>query len=79
MPGGAGAVEPLRDEDLARRASQILCWALALPPDAIRVKAREGWITLTGTVAGASEKNATQAAVAKTPGLLGLINLIEVV
>lgn len=40
---------------------------------------REGWITLTVTVAGPSRKTEAQAAVAKTPGLLGLINLIEVV
>lgn len=67
-----------RDADLARRADQILRWTPTLPPDAVRVKAREGWITLTGTVAGPDQKSAAQAAVARTPGLLGLINLIEV-
>lgn len=89
VPGVRGVVEQVtvrlpaarrpRDEDLARRAAQILEWTMAVPPDAIRVKAREGWITLTGTVAGPSQKTEAQAAVAKTPGLLGLINLIEVV
>lgn len=67
-----------RDEDLARQAAQILDGAIRLPPNAVRVKAREGWITLTGTVAGQSQKSEAQAAVARTPGLLGLINLIEV-
>lgn len=72
------AAQRPRDEDLARRADLILRWTMTLPPDAIRVKAREGWITLTGTVAGPSQKSEAQAAVATIPGLLGLINLIDV-
>ena len=88
VPGVRGVVEQVkvrlpntrrpRDEDLARQAARILDGAIGLPPDAIRVKARDGWITLTGTVTGPSEKSEVQAAVARTPGLLGLINLIEV-
>lgn len=72
------AAQRPRDEDLARRADLVLRWTMTPPPDAIRVKAREGWITLTGTVAAPSQKSEAQAAVATIPGLLGLINLIDV-
>lgn len=73
------AAKPPRDEDLAQRAVQMLDWNAIVPKKAIQVKVQEGWITLSGKVEWQYQKSEAQAAVNRLHGVLGIINLIEVV
>lgn len=69
---------PPRDEDLARRAVQMLDWSVSVPPNAIQVKVQDGWVTLTGEVAWQYQKEEAQAALKRLSGVAGIINMIEV-
>ncbi|WP_419951660.1 BON domain-containing protein [Methylobacterium sp.] len=73
----AGELPP-RDEDVAKRAVQMLDWCVTIPDNAIQVKVQDGWITLTGEVAWQYQKEEAQAALKRLSGVVGIINLIEV-
>jgi osmotically-inducible protein OsmY len=73
----AGEALP-RDEDLAKRAVQMLDWSVTVPPNAIQVGLQDGWITLTGEVAWQYQKEEAQAALKRLGGVSGIINMIEV-
>lgn len=69
---------PPRDEDLAKRAVQMLDWSVTVPENAIQVKVQDGWLTLTGQVAWQYQKEEAQAALKRLSGVAGIINMIEV-
>jgi osmotically-inducible protein OsmY len=69
---------PPRDEDLAKRAVQMLDWSVTVPPNAVQVKVQDGWVTLTGEVAWQYQKEEAQAALKRLSGIAGIINQIEV-
>ncbi|MBY0260559.1 BON domain-containing protein [Methylobacterium sp.] len=73
----AGEALP-RDEDLARRAVQMLDWSVTVPPNAVQVKVQDGWITLTGAVPWQYQKEEAQAALKRLTGVAGIINQITV-
>lgn len=65
------------DDEIARRALQMLKWNVALPDD-LQVIVRDGWITLTGSVGWQYQKNSAEKDVRKLNGVRGVINNIEI-
>jgi osmotically-inducible protein OsmY len=66
------------DEDIAHRAVRMLDWNVWVPKGAIQVNVRDGVVTLTGKVEWQYQKTEAHAAVNHLPGILGLVDLIEV-
>lgn len=66
------------DDDIARRAADMLDWNVSVPKAAIQVKVQKGWITLTGKVEWQFQKNAAIDSVRNLAGVVGLSNLIEI-
>ena len=38
------------DDEIAKRAADILAWDARVPDEVIQIKVQNGWVTLTGTV-----------------------------
>lgn len=73
-----GRDKPPHDEDLAKRAVQMLDWNVVVPKDAVQVKVQGGCLTLTGTVEWQYQKAEAKAALNRLPGVVSIVNLIEV-
>ena len=71
-PGAHGVT----DEDIARRAVQMLNWDVVLPDDAVKVKVSRGWVTLEGQVDWDYQRRGAESDVRKLSGVLGVINQI---
>ncbi|HWU49644.1 MAG TPA: BON domain-containing protein [Asticcacaulis sp.] len=65
------------DDDLARRAIQIIDWDTTVP-DTIKVKVQDGWVTLSGQVNWQFQRVNAENAVRKLSGVAGLTNQITV-
>jgi osmotically-inducible protein OsmY len=65
------------DEDIAKRALNILEWNDVIPSDGVQVKVSKGWVTLSGEVAWQYQKKAAEDAVRKMTGVMGVINNIS--
>ncbi|GEO99582.1 BON domain-containing protein [Methylobacterium haplocladii] len=70
--------KPPLDEDLAKRAVQLLDWNVVVPKGAVQVKVQGGCLTLTGTVEWQYQKAEAKAAPNRLPGVVSIVNLIEV-
>ncbi len=68
----------MADDQIAERAINIISWNAQIPNDAVMVKVQKGWVTLTGSVAWNYQKRATESAVCKLAGVVGVSNMIEV-
>ena len=66
------------DDEIAKRALDILRWDATLPADTMRVLVRDGWITLTGKVNWYYQKKNADDDVRKLSGVHGVINNIEI-
>ncbi len=66
------------DDEIAKRAIDILAWDVSVPHDRIQVKVQQGWITLTGDVDWFYQKQSAENAVRKLTGLTGVNNLIAI-
>ncbi|MBY5344437.1 BON domain-containing protein [Rhizobium leguminosarum bv. viciae] len=66
------------DEDIARRAANLIDWNVSVPKDTVQVKVQKGWVTLTGKVEWQYQKNAAAETVRDLGGVVGLSNLIEI-
>ncbi|MBX5135332.1 BON domain-containing protein [Rhizobium lentis] len=66
------------DDDIARRAVNMLDWNVSVPKGAIQVKVQKGWVTLTGKAEWQYQKSAAADAVRNLAGVVGLSNLIEI-
>jgi osmotically-inducible protein OsmY len=66
------------DTDLARAVANVLAWNSSLPPDRIRIRVENGWITLEGTVDWQYQKDTAVAAVSYLMGVRGVVNLLSV-
>jgi osmotically-inducible protein OsmY len=66
------------DDEIAKRAVDILRWDSLLPGGAIQVLVREGWVTLSGKVNWYYQKKHAEDDVRKLSGVLGVINNIEI-
>lgn len=66
------------DEEIAKRAINMLVWDSVIPGDSIQVTVHDGWITLTGKVNWQYQKSGAERDVRKLSGVRGLINNIEI-
>jgi hyperosmotically inducible protein len=66
------------DDEIAKRATNILSWDTQVPNEAIQITVRNGRITLTGTVDWYYQKMNAEQDVRKLSGVLGVINSIEI-
>ena len=66
------------DDEIARRAINIIDWDTSIPSGKVQVTIQNGWLTLTGDVMWQYQKSAAEAAVRKLSGLTGISNQITV-
>ena len=66
------------DEDIAKRALQVLSWNVLVPKDTVRVKIEKGFVTLTGEVNWFFERYNAEVDVRKLHGVVGLDNQITI-
>ncbi|MBB5206548.1 BON domain-containing protein [Chiayiivirga flava] len=69
----------LADDEIARRAVNILAWDESVPTDAVKVRVASGWVTLSGSVPWNYQRTAAEYQVRKLSGVAGVINNIELV
>lgn len=66
------------DDEIARRAVNILKWQIGLPADRIGVIVEKGVVTLTGEVEWGFQRRDAEAAIHKLTGVIGVDNRIRV-
>ena len=66
------------DEDIAKRALQVLSWDIVVPRDTVKVKVEKGWVTLTGNVDWYYRKENAEADVRKLHGVTGVTDMIAI-
>lgn len=66
------------DDQIAKRALDVIEWASTIPNDAVQVKVRNGVVTLTGNVDWFYQKDDADAAVHKLSGVRAVINDIKI-
>lgn len=64
------------DDQIAKRAVDIIDWDVQVPADSIQVVVRNGWITLSGQVGWQYERMAAEKAVRRLTGVRGVNNNI---
>lgn len=67
------------DDEIARRAIDILKWQVGFPAERIQIKVEQGHVTLTGDVEWQFQKTEAGEAVHKLTGVVGVINRIRIV
>lgn len=66
------------DDQIAKRAADILAWDVHVPRNAVEVLVEDGWVTLTGTVNWRYQKVAAEADIHKLSGVRGVSNQIVI-
>jgi len=66
------------DDEIAKRAVDILGWDTTVPGNAIQVMVRDGWMTLTGSVDWFYQKQRAEEDVRKLSGVHGVTNNIAI-
>jgi osmotically-inducible protein OsmY len=66
------------DDQIAKRARDILQWDVLVPPGAVDVLVHEGWVTLSGDVNWYFEKISAEDDIRKLSGVRGIANMIAV-
>jgi osmotically-inducible protein OsmY len=66
------------DDDIAKRAADILRWRVGVPADRITIKVEKGVVTLGGQVDWQFQRKQAENAVHNLTGVLGITNLIRV-
>ncbi len=66
------------DDQIAKRAYDILKWDVVVPSNAVEVLVHEGWVTLSGKVNWHFEKTAAEDDVGKLSGVRGITNMIAI-
>ena len=66
------------DADIARSAQNSLEWTSLLPKDSIKVKAENGWITLSGEVEWDYQRQSAKDAVRSLLGVVGVSDEISI-
>lgn len=66
------------DDQIAKRATDILAWDVVVPEGAVDVLVQDGWVTLSGTVNWYYEKTAAEDDVRKLSGVRGVTNKITI-
>jgi len=68
----------IADDQIAKRACDILDWDVLVPKGKIDVLVQEGWITLSGNVDWYYQKTAAEEDVRKLSGVCGVTNKIAI-
>lgn len=68
----------LSDNEIAKRALNIIKWDTTIPEDAVKLTVQQGFVTLTGLVDWQFQKNAAEDAVRKLSGVMGVVNNIVI-
>jgi osmotically-inducible protein OsmY len=71
-------LEKTTDDEIARRAVNVLAWSVGVPGDRIKVKVQSGLVELSGEVEWQYQKAAALESVRKLGGVLGVSDLIAV-
>ena len=66
------------DADIARSAENVLLWTTYLPQDSVKVMVEDGWLTLSGEVEWAFQRNTAAAAVRYLSGVTGVSDQIAI-
>lgn len=66
------------DDEIAKRAADILSWDSRLPQDRIRITVHNGWLALEGEVDWQFQRAEAQDRVSKLTGLVGVINNLTI-
>jgi osmotically-inducible protein OsmY len=66
------------DDEIAKRAVDILGWDTVVPSGSIQVTVRDGWVTLSGDVDWFYQKKAAEDDVRKLTGVNGVVNNIMI-
>jgi osmotically-inducible protein OsmY len=66
------------DDQIAKRATDILNWDVVVPAGAVDVLVQDGWVTLSGAVNWYYEKVAAEDDVRKLSGVRGVTNKITI-
>ncbi|WEX10811.1 BON domain-containing protein [Chelativorans sp. AA-79] len=66
------------DDEIAKRAINMIHWNTAIPDSAVQVKVQKGWVTLTGKVEWQYQKTAAADAIRGLAGVVGIQNNIAV-
>lgn len=69
----------LADDQIAKRALDILAWNVQLPAGALQVTVSGGWVKLSGEVEWYYQKQMAENSVRKLSGVTGISNLIRIV
>jgi osmotically-inducible protein OsmY len=68
----------LADDQIAKRALDVISWDSTIPKDAFQVKVQHGVVTLTGEADWHFQRDDAESAVRKLSGVKGLINEIKI-
>ena len=66
------------DDQLAKRATDILNWDVLVPKDAVNVLVQDGWVTLSGRVEWNYNKTAAEDDIRTLSGVCGVTNKITI-
>jgi osmotically-inducible protein OsmY len=66
------------DADIARSAQSVLQWTTSLPPDGVKVKVENGWISLSGDVEWEFQKKVAVKAVHHLLGVTGVSDMMAI-
>ena len=66
----------ISDDEIAKRAVDILAWSTLVPSRSVKVMVRDGWVTLSGQVDWNYQRDAAAREINKLTGVLGLTNNI---
>jgi osmotically-inducible protein OsmY len=66
------------DADIARSVDNVLQWTTYLPKDAVKIKVEGGWVTLSGEVTWAYQRQAAAGAVRYLMGVKGVNDQIVI-
>jgi osmotically-inducible protein OsmY len=70
--------EKRSDDEIAKRALDILAWDVSVPNERIQVKVQKGLLTLSGEVDWYYQKQAAENAVRKLSGVVAVIDQIAI-
>jgi osmotically-inducible protein OsmY len=66
------------DDEIAKRAADILQWDTTVPKDAIEITVQHGWVTLNGTVDWNFQRSAAETDIHRLSGVAGVHNQIKI-
>jgi len=66
------------DEEIAKRALDVVAWDLSIPKDRVTINIEKGWVTLTGDVDWRFQRLAAEMDIRNLAGVMGVSNAIDI-